>query len=230
VTPTTPENPTAASAVEATARALLATHDTTGLRRLAYDRIAEQASLAYGTAFHLSGGGDGGESAHDAGLHNAVHHIAPSIVAFALHHLGAVLPDLTIAQWERLDQAAIALDLRVCEDLSAANGPGPAGGRPGMFTRAGGQAEVSSRPSTSAVKRVVSSMTNPAFAGAGGQHGAEFADRSGHRHSVIRVISSRQLSGVSSTPPTRVPSTVWKALHGTSSPPAPAGPHDRLPE
>ncbi|MFJ4526550.1 hypothetical protein ACIP4Y_37560 [Streptomyces sp. NPDC088810] len=45
-------------------------------------------------------------------------------MAFALHHLGALLPDLTSEQWERLDAAAIALCSRTCEYLTGANGTG----------------------------------------------------------------------------------------------------------
>jgi hypothetical protein len=48
----------------------------------------------------------------------------PVAVAFALHHLGALLPDLTSEQWERLDAASIALHSRICEDLTGANGTG----------------------------------------------------------------------------------------------------------
>ncbi|MFB6437517.1 hypothetical protein ACFCVY_12150 [Streptomyces sp. NPDC056411] len=35
-----------------------------------------------------------------------------------------MLDDLTDEQWARTDAAAIALDLRVCEDLTGANGGG----------------------------------------------------------------------------------------------------------
>ncbi|MFE9629060.1 hypothetical protein [Streptomyces sp. NPDC006527] len=48
----------------------------------------------------------------------------PAAVAFALHHLGALLPDLTIEQWERLDAVATTLHLKICEDLTGANGTG----------------------------------------------------------------------------------------------------------
>lgn len=53
--------------------------------------------------------------------------MTPSIVAFALHHLGALLPDLTDDQWVRLDTAAVELDHQICEALTGANAPGPAG-------------------------------------------------------------------------------------------------------
>ncbi|MER6160750.1 hypothetical protein ABT147_35335 [Streptomyces sp. NPDC001868] len=48
----------------------------------------------------------------------------PAAVAFALHHLGALLPDLTIEQWDRLDAVATTLHLKICEDLTGANGTG----------------------------------------------------------------------------------------------------------
>ncbi|WP_318199188.1 hypothetical protein [Streptomyces sp. SCL15-4] len=51
--------------------------------------------------------------------------MTPGIVAFALHHLRPLLPDLTDGQWARIDAAAVALDLRVCEDLTGANGTDP---------------------------------------------------------------------------------------------------------
>lgn len=102
--------------------ALLVTHDTTGPRRTAYERLADQATIAFGTAYHLSGGADD-DAAVDAGLHNVLHRIVPGITAFALHHLGALLPDLTAEQWQRLDQAAVELDLEVCEILTDADEP-----------------------------------------------------------------------------------------------------------
>ena len=100
------------------ARTLLFTHEATGPRGAAHERITVRAAVAFGTAFHSSGGDNG--DAHEAGLHNVLQHIAPGVAAFVLHHLGAVLPDLTPQQWERVDAVAVALDLRVCEDLSAA--------------------------------------------------------------------------------------------------------------
>jgi hypothetical protein len=105
------------------ARSLLVTHDTTGLRGAAYEQITSQAAIAFGTAYQLSGGADD-EGAVDAGLHNALHRIVPGITAFALHHLGALLPDLTAEQWNRLDRAAVDLDLEVSEALTGANEPG----------------------------------------------------------------------------------------------------------
>lgn len=46
------------------------------------------------------------------------------VVAFPLHHFGALLPDLTSEQWERLDAVSIALHSRISEDLTGANGNG----------------------------------------------------------------------------------------------------------
>ncbi|MFJ9574532.1 hypothetical protein [Streptomyces bacillaris] len=43
---------------EVAVHALLVTHDTTGPRRAAYEQITAQAALAFGTAYHLSGGAD----------------------------------------------------------------------------------------------------------------------------------------------------------------------------
>ncbi|MEY9839500.1 hypothetical protein [Streptacidiphilus sp. EB103A] len=106
-------------------RALLHTHDSTALRRAADDSILERARHAYGTAYHLSGGRSDHAHAHDVALVNALHHTAPAVVAFALHHLTQLLPDLTEEQWARLDEAAVELDLQICEDLSGANEPLP---------------------------------------------------------------------------------------------------------
>lgn len=104
---------------------LLATADcTTGVRALANNTLTEEAGYKYGLAYGLSGGRDLHDDAHSAGIGNLLGHTAPAVVAFALHHLGALLPDLTIEQWERLDAAAIALHSRICEDLTGANGTG----------------------------------------------------------------------------------------------------------
>ncbi|MFE0379309.1 hypothetical protein ACFW1M_27885 [Streptomyces inhibens] len=43
-------------------------------------------------------------------------------MALALHHLGALLGDLTDERQARSDAAAVTLNLRVCEDLTGANG------------------------------------------------------------------------------------------------------------
>ncbi|MDX3232564.1 hypothetical protein [Streptomyces sp. ME19-01-6] len=50
--------------------------------------------------------------------------MTPGIVAFALHHLGALLPDLTAEQRARIDAAARVLSIQVREDLTGANGTG----------------------------------------------------------------------------------------------------------
>ncbi|MGW1833779.1 hypothetical protein ACWCO0_23045 [Streptomyces tubercidicus] len=102
---------------------LLVTKDwLTGVRAAANSTVGERAAHAYESAYRLSGGGDLDHDAHRAASTNLLHEVAPAVVAFALHHLGAVLPDLTDEQWARLDAAAGALDLRVCEDLTGANG------------------------------------------------------------------------------------------------------------
>ncbi|MFE4662551.1 hypothetical protein ACFRFJ_38410 [Streptomyces hydrogenans] len=72
-------------------------------------------------AYALSGGGELHPDAHSPAVTNLLHNVTPGIVAFALHHLRPLLPDLTDEQWTRIDAAAIALDLRVCEDLSGAS-------------------------------------------------------------------------------------------------------------
>ncbi|MBU3869033.1 hypothetical protein KN815_34775 [Streptomyces sp. 4503] len=102
---------------------LLFTQDCRGgVRGLADTTICEKAAYAYELAYRLSGGGDLHRDAHSAGVSNLLGHVAPGIVAFALHHLGALLPDLTDEQWARIDAAAVSLSLRVCEDLTGANG------------------------------------------------------------------------------------------------------------
>ncbi|NBM19770.1 hypothetical protein [Streptomyces sp. GC420] len=104
---------------------LLATADcTTGVRALANNTLTEEAAYKYGLAYGLSGGRDLHDDAHSAGLDNLLGHAVPAAVAFALHHLGALLPDLTSEQWGRLDAASIALHSRICEDLTGANGTG----------------------------------------------------------------------------------------------------------
>ncbi|MEH0415948.1 hypothetical protein [Streptomyces sp. B21-083] len=95
------------------------------MRAVAHDTISERASYAYESAYALSGGGEFHEDAHSVAVTNLLHCTANSIVAFALHHLRPLLPDLTDEQWARVDAAAVALDLRVCEDLTGANGTDP---------------------------------------------------------------------------------------------------------
>ncbi|MFD8947578.1 hypothetical protein ACFV0B_01790 [Streptomyces xanthophaeus] len=104
---------------------LLATVDCAdGVRALANTTLTEEAAHTYGLAYGLSGGRDLHHEPHTAGIDNLLGHVVPAAVAFALHHLGALLPDLTIEQCERLDAAAISLHLRICEDLTGANGTG----------------------------------------------------------------------------------------------------------
>ncbi|MFE3126659.1 hypothetical protein ACFXHD_24910 [Streptomyces hydrogenans] len=100
---------------------LFTTDWLTGVRGAANATLTEQADSAYRLAYALSGGGELHPDAHSAALANLLHSVTPGIVAFALHHLRPLLPDLTDEQWDRIDAAAVALDLRVCEDLSGAN-------------------------------------------------------------------------------------------------------------
>lgn len=105
---------------------LLATADChVGVRHLASTTLTEEATYAYDLAHGLSGGGDLHPDAHSAGVSNLLGKAVPAAVAFALHHLGALLPDLTTEQWERIDAACVALHLRISEDLTGANGTGP---------------------------------------------------------------------------------------------------------
>ncbi|MFD8727783.1 hypothetical protein [Streptomyces sp. NPDC059611] len=102
---------------------LLATVDCSdGERALANTTLAEEASYTYGLAYGLSGGRDLHPDAHSAATANLLGHAVPAVVAFALHHLGALLPDLTGQQWERLDAVATTLHLKICEDLTGASG------------------------------------------------------------------------------------------------------------
>ncbi|WP_030390906.1 hypothetical protein [Streptomyces sp. NRRL S-241] len=104
---------------------LLATVDCAdGVRALANTTLTEEAAYTYGLAYGLSGGRDLHHDAHSAGIDNLLGHVVPAAVAFALHHLAALLPDLTIEQCDRLDAAAISLHLKICEDLTGANGTG----------------------------------------------------------------------------------------------------------
>ncbi|MEU6315686.1 hypothetical protein [Streptomyces sp. NPDC047014] len=114
--------PAAGTTVPAAAmQQLLFTHDwLTGLRGAAHNTIHEHADYMYRLAYALSGGRGLHSHAHSAALTNALAGAAPGIIAFALHHLRPLLPDLTHEQWERIDAAAIALNYRVCEDLSGA--------------------------------------------------------------------------------------------------------------
>lgn len=123
---------------EETVHALLVTHDTTGPRRAAYEQITAQAARAFGTAHHLSGGADD-DTAVDAGPHNALHRIVPDITAFAL------LPDLTADQRERLDQAAVDLDLEMSEASTGAAGPGAEPGEPDLANTEGDVSEDARR-------------------------------------------------------------------------------------
>ncbi|MFJ3539612.1 hypothetical protein ACIPQA_29610 [Streptomyces sp. NPDC090109] len=119
---------------EAAIKQLLFTENwLTGVRATANVTLTGQADYAYKLAYALSGGGEPHPDAHNAAVTNLLHSVAPGIVAFALHHhLRPLLPDLTDEQWARIDAAAIALDLQVCEDLSGATfleedaGPTPA--------------------------------------------------------------------------------------------------------
>ncbi|WP_424892185.1 hypothetical protein [Streptomyces sp. XH2] len=102
---------------------LLATADCDfGARSLANTTLTEEAAYAYELAHGLSGGGDLHADAHQAGISNLLGKTVPAAVAFALHHLGALLPDLTAPQWERIDAACAALHPRIARDLSGANG------------------------------------------------------------------------------------------------------------
>lgn len=104
---------------------LLATADCdTGVRALANNTLTEEAGYKYGLAYGLSGGRDLHDDANSAGIDNLLGHAVPAAVAFALHHLGALLPGLTIEQWERLDAVATTLHRKICEDLTGANGTG----------------------------------------------------------------------------------------------------------
>lgn len=104
---------------------LLFTKDwLTGVRAMTNTTISDRASCAYESAFALSGGGDLHRDAHSAAVTNLLHSAAPGIVAFALHHLRPLLPDLTDEQRARVDAAAGAPSSRVCEDLTGANGTG----------------------------------------------------------------------------------------------------------
>ncbi|MFB1046820.1 hypothetical protein [Streptomyces chrestomyceticus] len=120
--PTIPDATTVPAAIEQ----LLFTEDsTTGVRARARAAVSEHALYAYQSAYVLSGGGDLHRDAHDVAVTNLLHCTSRSVIAFALHHLRPLLPDLTDAQWDRVDAAVTALDLRIAEELTAANSPGP---------------------------------------------------------------------------------------------------------
>ncbi|MFF9024898.1 hypothetical protein [Streptomyces eurythermus] len=53
------------------------------------------ASIAYEFAYHLSGGREFHDDADSTAVHNLLLCTTNSIVAFALHHLRPLLPDLT---------------------------------------------------------------------------------------------------------------------------------------
>lgn len=106
-------------------RLLLTEDSTTGVRAKARATISERAAYAYECAYARSGGGDLHRDAHDVAVTNLLHCTSRSVLAFALHHLRPLLPDLTDEQWDRIDAAVVALDFRVAEDLTRANGPRP---------------------------------------------------------------------------------------------------------
>ncbi|MEV4975391.1 hypothetical protein [Streptomyces scopuliridis] len=103
---------------------LFTEHWLTGVRAVANAAISDRAASGYESAYALSGGGELHQDTHSAGITNLPHGAAPGIVASALHHLRPLLPDLTDEQWARIDAAAAALDIRVCEDLTGASGTG----------------------------------------------------------------------------------------------------------
>ncbi|MFC9931899.1 hypothetical protein [Streptomyces sp. NPDC127190] len=96
-----------------------------GVRAIAHDTISERASIAYTSAYHLSGSREFHDDAHSTAVHNLLHCTTNSIVAFALYHLRPLLPDLTDEQRARIDATVTALDLQVSEDLTRANGTDP---------------------------------------------------------------------------------------------------------
>ncbi|MER5739969.1 hypothetical protein ABT117_30450 [Streptomyces sp. NPDC002262] len=100
---------------------LFTTDWLTGVRGAANATLTEQADSTYRLAYALPGGGELHPDARSAALADLLHSVTPGIVAFALHHLRPLLPDLSDEQWTRVDAAAVALDLRVCEDLSGAS-------------------------------------------------------------------------------------------------------------
>ncbi|MFF6903948.1 hypothetical protein [Streptomyces hydrogenans] len=100
---------------------LFTTDWLTGVRGAANASLTEQADSTYRLAYALSGGGELHPDAHSAALANLLHSMTPGIIAFALHHLRPLLPNLTDEQWTRIDTAAVELDLRMCEDLSGAS-------------------------------------------------------------------------------------------------------------
>ncbi|MGW9429026.1 hypothetical protein ACWHA1_13820 [Streptomyces decoyicus] len=97
---------------------LIAEHWLTVVCAAANTTVSERASYAHESAFALSGGGLN-RDANGTGITDLLHHTAPAVVAFVLHHLGAVLGDLTDKQQAQLDAAAAAIGLRVCEHLTA---------------------------------------------------------------------------------------------------------------
>ncbi|MFM9709159.1 helicase associated domain-containing protein [Streptomyces galilaeus] len=108
---------------------LFTTDWLTGGRATANIALTEQADYAYRLAY-LSGGDELHPDAHSAAVANLLHSVAPGIVAFALHRLRPLLPDLSDEQWARVDAAAVELDLRLCEDLSGASVMPEAAGSP----------------------------------------------------------------------------------------------------
>lgn len=86
--------------------------------------LPRKRPTTYALAYGLFGGRDLHHGAHSAGIDNLLGHAVPAVVAFAVHHLGALLPDLTIEQGERLDAVATTLHRKICEDLTGANGTG----------------------------------------------------------------------------------------------------------
>ncbi|MFK8851722.1 hypothetical protein [Streptomyces sp. Ac-502] len=100
----------------ATEQLLFTEDSTTGVRARARTTISEQAAYA------LSGGGDLHRDAHDVAVTNLLHCTSRSVIAFALHHLRPLLPDLSDEQWDRIDAAVTALGLRDSADFTGANG------------------------------------------------------------------------------------------------------------
>lgn len=110
---------------DALAARLMATADCdSGVRGLAHTTLTEEASYAYELAHGLSGGGDLHPDVHSVAIANLLGKVVPAAVAFALHHLHELLPDLTVEQCERVDAASSALHPRIYRDLTGANGTG----------------------------------------------------------------------------------------------------------
>jgi hypothetical protein len=74
---------------------LFTTDWLTGVRATANIALTERTDYADRLAYALSGGGELHPDAHSAAVANLLHSVAPGIVAFALHHLRPLLPDLS---------------------------------------------------------------------------------------------------------------------------------------